>query len=786
MANVRSHPLAPLRLRLAPHLVLAACCAGLASALRVDVPAGATAGGCVAVAIAATAATLAGRAGPALALVAVAALVSGVAWGEARLAATATPALDLPAPVRGTVLVDSPPVPDGSGGRRARAVGEALAGPRGAVPPGTGLLLELPPDDPSTVGARLRVVGVLRPAAGPTAPGWWRRWLARQGIAGRLRPATIAREGRRGGPAGLRDRWREWAGREAAAGLSGDRGALVRGLALGGGSGLSEGAADAFRDAGIWHLLAVSGQNVTVVAVVTLAALTALGVRRRPAVAVAAGVMVAYCLACDGGPSVARAGIVGGLGLLAELRSADRERWYLLLAGLTLLLAHQPRALADPGLQLSFSAVAGLFTLAGPLTGWLTGVLPARIAGLAGMAGAASLATAPVVVAHFGRMSIAGLAVNVVAVPLAAPIVVLALAGLAAGAVLPAAGVALAALAGVGAAALLVLASTAAAVPGAAVDLPALAALPLAVVAAGLATLSLMLRPGGPRLGPAVRWWRPALVAAVAVLVGGGVLLGRDRPPPWPARPALTALDVGQGDAILLRSPEGAAALVDAGPPGDPPAVVRALRRLGVRRLDALVLTHDSLDHVGGAPDVLRRMEVGVVMSPREPVDGWGPPGVRALAAAREHGVPARVLTAGDAVAVGEWRLRTLSPAGARPVGADPNPWSLVALARAGDLDALLTGDAESDALARLPAGRVDVLKVSHHGSEDPGLDAVLDRLRPRVALISAGRGNSFGHPRAPTLASLAAAGARTWRTDLSGDVTVTGAGAAPAVLTGR
>ena len=109
----------------------------------------------------------------------------------------------------------------------------------------------------------------------------------------------------------------------------------------------------------------------------------------------------------------------------------------------------------------------------------------------------------------------------------------------------------------------------------------------------------------------------------------------------------------------------------------------------------------------------------------------------------------------------------------ASPAGADPNPWSLVAVASAGPLDVLLTADAESDALRRLVTGRVEVLKVSHHGSEDPGLAAELARLRPRVALISAGEGNAFRHPRPETLDALAAAGVAAWRTDRSGDVTV-------------
>jgi competence protein ComEC len=118
--------------------------------------------------------------------------------------------------------------------------------------------------------------------------------------------------------------------------------------------------------------------------------------------------------------------------------------------------------------------------------------------------------------------------------------------------------------------------------------------------------------------------------------------------------------------------------------------------------------------------------------------------------------------------------VRVLSPAGRRPPGADPNPYSLVALASADGFVVLLTADAESDALSPLVTGSVDVLKVSHHGSEDAGLPAELTRLRPRVAVISAGDNNPFRHPRPETLAALGAAHVSTWRTDISGDVTVT------------
>jgi len=764
----------PAPLRLAPHLMLAAFSAGLAASLVAGVAPWA---GIAAVGVGATGAATAWRrrhAAIAVTLLAVTVCAAGWTWGHARLAATAPVALDLPVAVAGTVVVDTPPVPDGYGGHRACARADALRDADGApVGRGVRLLLTLRGSgSPPPVGTRLRVAGDLRVAATRDSPDWWHRWLARQGISARMTPRFAVPVGHRDGAAGLRDRWRTWATENAAAGLRGDTAALVRGMALGGGSLLSQGAADAFRDAGIWHLLAVSGQNVTVVALATLTMLMALGVARRPGVAASALVMVAYCLACDGGASVARAGTVGALALAGELRSAPRDRWALLLAGLALLLAWQPRALGDPGLQLSFAAVVGLFALGPPIAAWARGWMPGPVADLAAMAAAAGLATAPVVAAHFGRLSLVGFALNVVAVPLAAPVVVLALCGLGLGALLPAAGVVCAWLAGLGADLLLLLARIAASVPGATVGVggravPVLMGLAVAPWAVAAWLRRAPATPGQRR--------RALGICAAAALVAVTAWIVWPRPPvwEWPTRAAVTVLDIGQGDAILVRGPQGSAVLVDTGPPGEPPAVVDALRRHGVRRLDALVITHGDADHAGGATAVLDRIAVGLVVHPPEPVAGWGDLMRTALDAADADGVAATAVRTGDRLTSGPWSLDVLGPRGPLAAGAPTNDGSIVMRAQAAGFSALLTGDAESPVLEGLPLTRVDLLKVSHHGSADPGAGRLLTRLRPRAAVVSVGEGNTFGHPRAEVLAALDAAGAATWRTDRDGDITL-------------
>jgi competence protein ComEC len=231
----------------------------------------------------------------------------------------------------------------------------------------------------------------------------------------------------------------------------------------------------------------------------------------------------------------------------------------------------------------------------------------------------------------------------------------------------------------------------------------------------------------------------------------------------------VTFLDVGQGDSVLLETPS-ARVLVDQGPPEAD--VAGQLAGMGIRKLSALVLTHPQRDHVGGAPDVVRQLRVGAVLDPALAVTG--PEREEAVAAARERRVPVHVVRAGSQFKVGGLVLRALWPPDPGAPFEDPNLNALVLIATYGDMDVLLTADAESDVTARLPLRQVEVLKVAHHGSADPGLDDELRVLRPRIAVISCGRNNDYGHPRAETLAALAASpGIAVYRTDTDGRVVV-------------
>jgi competence protein ComEC len=225
-------------------------------------------------------------------------------------------------------------------------------------------------------------------------------------------------------------------------------------------------------------------------------------------------------------------------------------------------------------------------------------------------------------------------------------------------------------------------------------------------------------------------------------------------------------LDVGQGDAILLEPAGAPAVLVDGGPPGD--GLAGKLADVGVDALGAAVITHDQSDHAAGVEELLGRFPVARLLYAR----------LRrgALTDARAAGVATVRVAAGREVRSGQLRLDVLWPPPellAQPLsGTDPNQLALVILARWRGFRMLLTADAEGESVP-LDPGPVDVLKVAHHGSDDAGLGALLDRTRPRLAVISVGSGNPYGHPTAATLATLAAHGVRTLRTDLDGDVSI-------------
>ncbi|MGZ6644127.1 MAG: ComEC/Rec2 family competence protein [Solirubrobacteraceae bacterium] len=606
------------------------------------------------------------------------------------------------------------------------------------------------------VGAVLDVRGGLESL--PSTEGAY----AARGVHAQLRAWAIGRTGaRRGGPLGVVDAVRSRATRALATGLPPPQAALLRGMVLGDDSALPDAVRADMQATGLTHLVAASGANVMLLAALALAIGAGLGIDRRVRLLAVLALIALYVPLAGGGPSIQRAGVTGVAGTVAALagRPADRRHALLLAAIATLLL--QPHAPEQVGWQLSFAAVAGIALLAGRIRDGLgRRRVPVAVAEAVAVTSAATLGTAPLIALHFGQASPVTLPANVLAAPLVAPVMWLGFAAAALGQLSTSVAAAPAAVAGLPASALLALAHSAARWPGAGLTAPPL----LVAVACGGASAAIVAR----RLrGPVLA----LTTAACLALWGASQPAARGLPPPGGAR--LTFLDIGQGDATLLQDREHAI-LVDTGPPGGP--ILARLCHAGVRRLDALVITHAQDDHDGAAAAVLGALPVALVLDGRDGVRD--PSGLAMAARARGRGVPDVAGHRGQRLRAGAVALQVLWPPAPAPGdppagGGDPNQRAIVALATLGGMRVLLGADAESDVLAPLDVGPVDVLKVSHHGSADAGLPALLQTLRPRLAGIEVGARNRFGHPVPATLAALRASGARVVRTDRDGNVTV-------------
>ena len=576
--------------------------------------------------------------------------------------------------------------------------------------------------------------------------------------------------------------------------------ALARGFVLGEDEEVDARTTEDFRRAGLAHLLAVSGQNVALLALLAMPLLAALGMPLRTRLLWVLGLIAVYVPLAGAGPSIQRAGIMGGLSVLATLSGRRASRLYGLAFAAVVLLALEPGIAADVGWQLSFAAVLGILLLAAPLRrailarigkhGWRR-----ALADGAAMTIAATLATAPLIAFHFEELSTTTLAANLLALPAVAPAMWLGMVAAAAGQV-PGAPVGL--INALDAPLLAYIAQVAAWC-----GRPSWASLQVHLGLGGLAASYVLLasaaigvqrlarrrrlrrfrgsRPSAPadltdrgrglnRIAKQTSTAAGGVAALVAVavlgvvaLLGGGVS-GAAGSTEFGLR--VSVLDVGQGDAILLQPRGAPAVLVDGGPPGD--GIAAELRDAGVERLGAAIVTHDQADHAGGVRDLLGTMPIERVY--------FGVLRRSTLAQVHAAGIATARLARGGELRDGRLRLDVLWPprellAGPHR-GEDPNRLAIVALARWRGFSMLLTADAEAETTP-LDPGPVDVLKVAHHGSDDAGLGALLDRTRPRLAAISVGAGNPFGHPTPGTLATLAAHDMPVLRTDLDGTVTI-------------
>lgn len=554
---------------------------------------------------------------------------------------------------------------------------------------------------------------------------------------------------------------------------------LLPGLVLGDTSALSPRVEQEFVTAGLAHLTAVSGGNLAVAcgAVLLLLRVVRLGPRLS---AVAAGLCLAGFLVLVGPePSVLRAGLMAAVALLALALGRRGSALPALAFAVCVLVVADPAMATDFGFALSVFATAGLVLLAPRWAAALVrrGVPPGFAEGLA-VPLAAFLVTAPVLAGMAGTVSVVSVLTNVLAAPVVAPATVLGVLATVIGPWWPGVGKALVHLADPEARWLITVARHGARTPGAVIAWPGGWAGGL-LAAAVLAVLVLAARRRRIRLIMAV-----LLVGALLVFVPARVLAPAWPPPNW----AMVECDVGQGDAVVLATAEpGRAVVIDTGP--EPGPVDECLHRLSIDRIPLLVLSHLHADHIGGLTSVFDGRAVGAVaLGPgRAPEWAWR----QVAAETARQSVPLVELNPGEHL---EWPGLSLDVLGPRYVparslstqdGTTINNSSVVLRAQTAIGRILLTGDvelaAQADLLADIGDLKAEVLKVPHHGSRY-SLPSFLAAVAPRLALVSVGAGNTYGHPSKSTVDTLKALGALVTRTDMDGDTAVVAEPSGPAI----
>jgi competence protein ComEC len=405
-----------------PHRPVAAVCVGIAAANVFR----ATSLGVVlaALTLGLLAAVANGQHRPGLVLLALG--LGGLWWGSARLdSLDRSPLLEqVDRAERSLVVVTGPP-------RRARYELRVPATVRrfGALRVDEPILLQLPLGRSPPQGAVLEVLGVIALPRGPSHGFDERSWLRRHGVHVVLHGDEWRIVGHRGGLGGLADRIRGRLDLTLAPGVRGERRAVLVGVVLGEDQGLSDGLRQRFRASGLYHLLAVSGQNVALVAGGVLFLAWLLGIPRWIGELGALAGIGAYVLAVGAQPSVVRAGVAGALGSLAWLTARQRDRWHFLLLGALALLAWNPYNVYDAGFELSFAAVVAIFVLAPRFERFLEGYpIPSGLRQVVAISTACSVATAPIVWLQFHAIPLLAVPANALAAPAVVPLLGLALA----------------------------------------------------------------------------------------------------------------------------------------------------------------------------------------------------------------------------------------------------------------------------------------------------------------------------------------------------------------------
>lgn len=629
---------------------------------------------------------------------------------------------------------------------------------------------ELRRGDAVSVWCRLRA-----PSGGPgTTRTDARRRLAAQrcDATARTKSSRLVKLEAKGQPSPGRmlDGWRvaARAALDRTIGAAGTARAVLGAMLLGDRLLLGEDVNVLLREAGLIHILSISGLHTALSVVLMLALLRRAGLGARGLLVSGVASLLAFSAIAGHGASVWRACACVGVGLLARALSRDVEALVSLALASALLVAAAPTLAFNLGFLLSVVATFGLVTLRPAAEEGQRA--PSVLASLFSASCGAYLATAPLLATSFGRLAPAALVTNLAAAPLCAACLATGAATIVLGS-FPIAGGLVAAAAKASVAALLATSRCASALPGGHLRV----APPTAALTCVYVVLLLMVLFG---FDDARRSAKRAIRLLLALVT---IALHLGPPPPGIGPSRVDVLDVGQGLAVVLRGSDGRFVLVDAGPSGGgrfdagDRIVVPTLVAQGCRRLEVFALSHDHDDHTGGALAVLRDLDVGELWvgegSQRDPL-------TRALTAyAISRGVAVRRMTRGADAFSGALHLAVLHP-GTEDLGRSPNDRCLVLRVRTTTgASILLPGDLEAGGeramLANAETPEAGALVAPHHGADGSSTAEFLARVDPRVVCVSAGTGNRFGHPGAGALSRYASIYARVLRTDRNGTITL-------------
>ncbi|MBE0448656.1 MAG: DNA internalization-related competence protein ComEC/Rec2, partial [Actinobacteria bacterium] len=556
---------------------------------------------------------------------------------------------------------------------------------------------------------------------------------------------------------------RQWIKKTNAAKLPPDCAGLLSGIVLGDISMLGEGLGESFMITGLMHIVAASGINIALILGALWPILRIFRLRALTQFLVLIAFAAAYMLISGMSPSITRAFLMASVGLIAWFFGRDKNNIASLSVAALVLLVVDPFILYDIGFQLSFAATLALIILI-PIFDRLMENVPNPLRSGLSVTLAAQVGVLPMIMYYFGQVSSISLVTNLIVIPIAALTLILGLI------VIPIAAISLLLAEPVYIALQLTLKAiisatqSLSAVPGSVIYLHQYSLLTLTLCYAFLLVAVLIIARVRLklRLGHVVIFLIFVSVIAIWWQAGSGMA---------PAQLEIVFLDVGQGDSTILTAPDGARVLIDTGP--SPNTTRRALEVRGVKRIDAIAISHEHDDHIGGLSKLLDIFAVGSFLYPEGVKSSKDC--VKMIARAKQKNIRCIPVKGRGMYRIGEYlRIDVFCvPEEAE----DANEESLVIKVQYGKFTVLFTGDAgqkvEQVLIDENREIDVDVLKVGHHGSAASSTSEFLRRVTPGTSIVSVGKGNTYGHPSSSTIRRLLGVGSKIYRTDQHGDVTI-------------